>query len=228
MPTETKNSTAKASRSGSVSVAARWLSSDSLRIMPAKNAPEREGHVEQHRRAEGDAERDGEHGQAEQLARAGMRHVVQDPRDHALAHDQHDGDEGGDLGERDRDRKRERERGPSVASALSTGASAGSSTSVSTIARSSTMSQPTAMRPRSVSSSRRSCIARSSTTVLATDKRQAEHEARAGRPAEPPREHHAERGRDSRSARSRRGWRCARPTAGPRARNAGRRRTSAG
>ena len=39
MPTETKNSTAKASRSGSVSLAARWLSSDSLRIMPAKKAP---------------------------------------------------------------------------------------------------------------------------------------------------------------------------------------------
>ncbi len=34
---------------------------------------------------------------------------------------------------------------------------------------SSTISQPTAMRPRSVSSSRRSCKARSSTTVLATD-----------------------------------------------------------
>ena len=39
MPTETKNSTAKASRSGSVSLAARWLSSDSLMIMPAKKAP---------------------------------------------------------------------------------------------------------------------------------------------------------------------------------------------
>ena len=39
MPTEAKNSTAKASRSGSVSCAARWLNSDSLRIMPAKNAP---------------------------------------------------------------------------------------------------------------------------------------------------------------------------------------------
>ena len=39
MPTDTKNSTAKASRSGSVSCAARWLSVDSLRIMPAKNAP---------------------------------------------------------------------------------------------------------------------------------------------------------------------------------------------
>ena len=39
MPTDTKNSTAKASRSGSDSLAARWLSSDSLRIMPAKKAP---------------------------------------------------------------------------------------------------------------------------------------------------------------------------------------------
>ena len=39
MPTETKNSTAKASRSGSDSCAARWLSSNSLRIMPAKKAP---------------------------------------------------------------------------------------------------------------------------------------------------------------------------------------------
>ena len=39
MPTETKNSTEKASRSGSDSSAARWLSSDSLMIMPAKKAP---------------------------------------------------------------------------------------------------------------------------------------------------------------------------------------------
>ncbi|MNN98594.1 hypothetical protein D3C81_2180200 [compost metagenome] len=39
MPTETKNSTAKASRSGSEFSAASWLSSDSLSIMPAKNAP---------------------------------------------------------------------------------------------------------------------------------------------------------------------------------------------
>ena len=39
IPTETKNKTAKASRKGSVSSAARWLSSDSARIMPAKKAP---------------------------------------------------------------------------------------------------------------------------------------------------------------------------------------------
>ena len=39
MPTETKNSTAKASRNGSDSVAACWLSRDPLKIMPAKKAP---------------------------------------------------------------------------------------------------------------------------------------------------------------------------------------------
>ena len=39
IPTETKNSTAKASRSGNEFSAASWLSSDSLRIIPAKKAP---------------------------------------------------------------------------------------------------------------------------------------------------------------------------------------------
>ena len=39
IPTETKNSTANASRSGSVSWAARWLSSDSFSTIPAKKAP---------------------------------------------------------------------------------------------------------------------------------------------------------------------------------------------
>src|SRR3546814_16859201 len=39
MPTDTKNRTAKASRSGSVSSVARRLSGVSPRIMPAKNAP---------------------------------------------------------------------------------------------------------------------------------------------------------------------------------------------
>ena len=49
-------------------------------------------------------------------------------------------------------------------------ASGGMRTRVSTITRSSTMSQPTAMRPRSVSTRRRSCSARNSTTVLATER----------------------------------------------------------
>ena len=39
MPTETKNKTEKASRSGRDSSAARWLSSDSRITIPAKNAP---------------------------------------------------------------------------------------------------------------------------------------------------------------------------------------------
>ena len=39
MPTDTKNSTEKASLSGSDSSAARWLSSDSRMTMPAKKAP---------------------------------------------------------------------------------------------------------------------------------------------------------------------------------------------
>jgi len=39
MPTETKNSTANASRIGSESLAASWLSLDSLSTTPARNAP---------------------------------------------------------------------------------------------------------------------------------------------------------------------------------------------
>ena len=39
MPTETKNSTAKASRMGRASEAARWLNSDCPTTIPARNAP---------------------------------------------------------------------------------------------------------------------------------------------------------------------------------------------
>ena len=39
MPTDTKNSTENASRSGSDSCAARWLNSDSRMTEPAKKAP---------------------------------------------------------------------------------------------------------------------------------------------------------------------------------------------
>ena len=117
-----------------------------------------------------------EHRKAEQLARAGVRDVVQHPGDHPPPDDQHDDDEGGDLGDGDRQRRGDLPppRSPEVQRRrcrlpLRIGTSAGSSTSVSTMARSSTISQPTAMRPRSVSRMRRSCSARSSTTVLATD-----------------------------------------------------------
>ena len=169
MPTETKNSTAKASRSGSVSEAARWLSSDLAQHHAGEECAERERDVEQHRRAEGDAERDGEHGQAEQLARAGMGHVMQDPGITRLPTISMMATKAATL-PRVIAIGRASANKLSVAPAFSTGASAGNSTSVSTIAMSSTISQPTAMRPRSVSSKRRSCIARSSTTVLATDK----------------------------------------------------------
>ena len=101
MPTETKNSTAKASRSGSVSLRRALAQLGFAQDHAGEEGAERERHVEQHRRAEGDAERDRQHRQAEQLARAGMRDVVQDPRDHAPADDQHDGDEGRDLADGD-------------------------------------------------------------------------------------------------------------------------------
>ena len=59
---------------------------------------------------------------------------------------------------------------PSTAGAPpSTPASGGSSTNTSTVARSSTTSQPTAMRPFMVSSTPRASSALSSTTVLAHD-----------------------------------------------------------
>ena len=107
MPTETKNSTAKASRSGSVSCAARWLSVGLAQDHAGEERAERERDVEQRRGPVGDAERDRQHGEAEQLARAGMRHVMQQPRDDAPADQPHQDDEGGELAERDRERQRD-------------------------------------------------------------------------------------------------------------------------
>ena len=51
MPTETKKSTAKASRSGSVSCAARWLKSRLAQDHAGEEGAEREGHAEQLGRA---------------------------------------------------------------------------------------------------------------------------------------------------------------------------------
>ena len=47
MPTETKNSTENASRSGSDSSAARWLKDDSRIIMPGEEGAQRKGDAEQ-------------------------------------------------------------------------------------------------------------------------------------------------------------------------------------
>jgi hypothetical protein len=54
-------------------------------IMPAKKAPSAKETPNSFGRAEGDAERDREHGEAEQFARAGMDDAMQQPRDQALA-----------------------------------------------------------------------------------------------------------------------------------------------
>ena len=211
MPTETKNSTAKASRSGSVSSAACWLSSRFAQHHAGEERAQRERDVEQLGGAVGDAERDRQHGEAEQLARAGMGDVVQHPRDDAAADHQHQRDEGGDLAERQasgtddlrhamrvvRRRPRRRRTAP---------ASAGSSTSASTIARSSTISQPTAMRP-ALGLEQAALLQRAQQHDRAGDRqRQAEHEAgaqrssRAARPSPMPSsvatDHPAERARD--------------------------------
>ena len=64
---------------------------------------ERQRYAEQICRAKGDAERDGQHGEPEQFARTGMCDIVQYPGDHPPADDDHDDDEGSDLGQRDAD-----------------------------------------------------------------------------------------------------------------------------
>ena len=89
MPTETKNSTAKASRSGSASSVACWLSVLSPMHHAGEEGAQRERDVEQLGGAERHAERDGVDGEPEQLARAGMGGVVHQPRDDAAADHQH-------------------------------------------------------------------------------------------------------------------------------------------
>ncbi len=175
MPTDTKNSTAKASRSGSDSCAARWLNSDSRITMPAKKAP---------------SAKDTPNSEAEakaMLTAAATTHRVNSSREpvRVTCHKS--------QGKTRRPTTsisatkpptcssvtpsvRQTEAAasasaPSPASARppSAPASGGSSTSTSTMARSSTTSQPTAMRPVWLSSRPRFSSARSSTTVLATD-----------------------------------------------------------
>ena len=197
---------------------------------------ERQRDAEQLCRSEGDAKRYGQHRQPEQFARSGMGDIVQDPGNESPADDQHDDDESGDLGQCDADdapdaelgRQRQQTAGRAVRLLRwppSTPASAGSSTSASTMARSSTISQPTAMRPRSVSISRRSCKARSSTTVEATESaRPKTSPAPIDQPSNQARP--APSTVASRSARWRRAPRWRGPTEGLSAKNAGRRRTS--
>ena len=82
-----------------------------------------------------------------------------------------------------------------VSTPWNSAASPGSSTSTSTMAMSCTISQPTVMRPRSVSTSRRSCNTRSSTTVLATDSAMPKMTpAPGGQPSDQPSRHAERRG----------------------------------
>ncbi len=68
MPTETKNSTAKAARSGRVSWAARWLELGFVKHHAGKEGAEGKRDIKQLHGAEGDAQRQGQHRQSEQLA----------------------------------------------------------------------------------------------------------------------------------------------------------------
>ena len=83
MPTETKNSTANASRIGSASDAARRLKSDRPTTMPARNAPSAIDTPKTAAEPTAMPERDDEHGQREQLARPRRGDPIEQPRDDA-------------------------------------------------------------------------------------------------------------------------------------------------
>ena len=101
MPTETKKRTAKASRIGRASVAARRLNSDRPTTIPARNAPEGHRDAEELRRSHGDAEGHAEDGQGEQLPRPGGGHAVQQPGDEPSPDDERQGHHRGELGHGD-------------------------------------------------------------------------------------------------------------------------------
>ncbi len=125
IPTATKNSTAKASRNGSVSLAARWLSSDSLITMPAKKAPSAKETPNRVAAAKATPSA---------IASTARRNSSRDPvcatvcRIHGIdapADDQHQRDEGDDFAHRDRKRRQQLERRLHLRS-LKNGARAGS------------------------------------------------------------------------------------------------------
>ena len=170
MPTDTKNRTAKASRSGRASAAAWWLRSDSPTTAPARNAP-----------SANETPKTVDDRNAKPIAMASTARV----------------NSSFEPSFETRVRRRGTRRVPattmtttkraalpspsamlpSVPSASvgaedvppRSGAIVGSSTRMTIVTRSSTISQPIAILPWAVSSSPRSVIARSRTTVLATD-----------------------------------------------------------
>jgi hypothetical protein len=104
MPTETKNSTAKASRSGSVSCAASCDSSDSLSTMPAKNAPSAKLTPNSAAEPKATPSAIDSTVSREQLVRSAERDAAEHFRNHPAADHQHQRDEGGDFAERQRNR----------------------------------------------------------------------------------------------------------------------------
>ncbi len=180
MPTETKNSTAKASRNGSDFGRGLLAEPRLAQHHAGEERAERERDAEQRRRDVGHAERDGQHGEAEQLAAAGMGDVMQDRTGSArLPTTSMKATKTANLPSTmtrpraalrpDRAPPRPREtarRGPAAAPAPSPWRGPA------------TISQPTAMRPRSVSTSRRSCRSAEQHHGARHRQRQAEHAAR--------------------------------------------------
>ena len=219
MPTETKKkSTAKAScRGAGCRWPCRWLRWELFITTPVK-APRGKGDAKQLDGAKSDAKGTGEDGQGEQLAGAGGGGAGQQPGDEASPADDHQGDEGRLHCQVRPISRHHLGRGRCLAPWRL--ARMGSITRPAPSWRSSTMSQPMAMRPSLVSSWPRLSRARSSTTVLAVEG-QAKHQAGGHGPVEQL----GGQGRAGSQGLSERwlpGWRCVSPTAGLSRKSAGR------
>jgi hypothetical protein len=180
IPTETKNRTAKASRSGRVSSAASWARSDSDRTTPAKKAPMAKDTPNSSEapkavpRAMARTARRNSSREPVEATRSRIQGIRRRPTTHMRAPKAtslapvraSSAHRPGSTPRRPRTGEGARSgscppRGP---------ASAGSATRARTMTRSSTTSQPTAIRPRSVSCRSRSCRVRRTTTVEATER----------------------------------------------------------
>ena len=168
IPTETKNSTANASRSGRVSCAARWLSSDSFSTIPAKNAPSAKETSNSSTapkampKARARTERVNSSREPVAALRAIIHGTRRRPTSIIIAINATTLPMVMPISTASEAKP--------TSSFSSIPATAGRRTSVSTIIRSSTISQPMAICPRWLSMSCRSSSARSSTTVLAVER----------------------------------------------------------
>ena len=107
MPTDTKNSTANASRMGRASDAAREAVLGSSDHHPSEKRAQGHRDAEELGRREGDADGEHEHGQREELARAGCRDAIEHPRDRARPDDQRERNQGRNLEPGQAERQRE-------------------------------------------------------------------------------------------------------------------------